>query len=67
MLLMKKGCEPFSKTVVASSRLIEQKLLRFARDIRPPSHDGETERVFEVFFVVSIHFSTVHELKAIGP
>jgi hypothetical protein len=66
MLLMQKGCEPFSKTVVARSRLIEQKLLRFAREIRPPLHDGETERVFEVFFVVGIHFSAAHELEAIG-
>jgi hypothetical protein len=60
MLLMQKGCEPFSKTVVTRSRFIEQKLLRFARKICPPSYDGETERVFEVFFVVGIHFSAVH-------
>jgi hypothetical protein len=66
MLLMQKGCEPFSKAVVASSRLVKQKLLRFAREICPPSHDGETERVFEVFFVVGIHFSAVHELEAEG-
>ena len=28
---------------------------RFAREISPTSHDGETERVFKVFFFIGIH------------
>jgi hypothetical protein len=60
MLLMQKSCEPFSKA--SSPAVASSKLLRFARESCPPSHDGETERVFEVFFVVGIHFPAVHEL-----
>jgi hypothetical protein len=55
MPFLQEGRKSFSKAVVASSRLIEQKLLRFARKISPTSDDGETERVFEVFFFVGIH------------
>jgi hypothetical protein len=54
---MQEGREPFSKAVVASGGLVEQKLLRFARKISPTSHDGEAERVFEMFFVVDVHFN----------
>ena len=54
MPLVQKGRKPLSKAVVASSRLIEQKLLRFAREISPASQDGETERIFKVFFFVGI-------------
>jgi hypothetical protein len=59
MPFVQKGRKPLSKAVVASSRLIEQKLLRFAREISPTSHDGKTERVFEVFFFVGIHIFLV--------
>jgi hypothetical protein len=58
MPFVQKGRKPPSKAIIASSRLIEQKLLRFAREISPTSHDGETERVFEVFFFVAIHLSS---------
>ena len=47
----------FSKAVVASGRLVEQKLLRLARRINPTSHDGEAERGFEMFFVVKVHLN----------
>jgi predicted outer membrane protein len=35
-----------------------------SRESSPTSHDGETERVFEVFFFVGIHFSIVQLEKA---
>jgi hypothetical protein len=55
MPFVQEGRKPLSKAIVASSCLIEQKLLRFAREISPASHDGETERVFKVFFFVGVH------------
>jgi hypothetical protein len=56
MLLMQESREPLSETVVTRGCLLEQKLLRFPGKISPPSHDGETERIFEVVLVVDIHF-----------
>jgi hypothetical protein len=53
---MQESCEPLSEAVVARGCLLEQKLLRFPRKISPTSHDGETERIFEVVLVVDIHF-----------
>lgn len=56
MPFVKKDREPFSESVVASGRPVEQNLLSLPRKISPTSHDGKTERVFEVVFVVDSHF-----------
>ena len=42
---MQESREPLSEAFVTRGCLLEQKLLRFPRKIRPTSHDGETERI----------------------
>jgi hypothetical protein len=52
---MQEGREPFSEAVVAGSRLVEQKLLRLAREISPEPHDSEAECKLKMMFVVDTH------------
>jgi hypothetical protein len=56
MPFMQKGRRTFAQTIITSSGLTKQALLRVAREFSPQPHNGEAKGVFKVGFVIG-HFS----------